>query len=88
MPESPPALDQGLRRIGARLRLVDAIGFTTNVLFAAVGLTWVLVLAGRLADWPQALLWALALGVLGLAAACGGLHWLSRRPSRLRSVPK
>jgi len=82
----PTTLDSQLRAVRARLRLLSALGFTTNVLFVAVGLSVLFVAVGRAAEWASLVYWAAVPVAVGLLA--GAAYWLLRRPSRLEAAAR
>ena len=81
---SDPKLDRQLRAVGARLRFLGALGFTTNALFGAAGLTLMLVVVGRWAQWPHLAWWAMAPAGAGFLAGVF-CYWI-RRPSRFSAA--
>lgn len=68
------------------MRVLAALGFTTNILFAGVGLSLLMVVIGRVAESPAILLGA-TLPVL-VAVAAGAAHWAIRRPSRMAAAAR
>ena len=81
---SDPKLDRQLRAIGARLRFLGALGFTTNALFGAASLSLLLVVVGRWAQWPHLAWWAMAPAAAGVLA--GAVCFWIRRPSRFSAA--
>ncbi len=79
-----PKLDRQLRAIGARLRFLGALSFTTNALFVAAGLALLLVVVGRWAQWPHLAWWAMAPAAAGVLA--GVLCFWMRHPSRFSAA--
>jgi hypothetical protein len=80
MPQQDFDIDGRIEQLRARMRWLNAIGFTANVTLGALGMSLVLVVLGRLAAWPALLLWALL--PFGLALVSGGVFFFLRRPSR------
>ena len=81
---SDPKLDRQLCAIGARLRFLGALGFTTNALFGAASLSLLLVVVGRWAQWPHLAWWAMAPAAAGVLA--GAVCFWIRRPSRFSAA--
>jgi hypothetical protein len=79
--EQKQDIDNEIGRLRQRLRLMSALAFATNLALAALGLALLLVLLGRLLEWPALMAWALLPLVLAIPAIVA--RWWLRSPSRL-----